>query len=150
VIENYKKMLEKTFPANCREIVKMVKEISSPELRIEEDINKNFVIDLYDLDVAQARVAGVFIKELQGITVYSGDKFVKFLPSGLAWLGCYGKIELITNTEVDHPLLKNGIWFIFDEEANKIIPVYPVKNAQNTYEQLKSLQLKELLLTAFA
>lgn len=150
MIQECKKAIEATFAVNCAQVIEMIKGLPLADVKIEEESLKNFVIDLYDLEVAQKRVAGIFIKEVSSATIYFGDKFVKFLPSGLAWIGGYGKMEVISNVMVDNPILKTGIWFVLDEETNTVTPIYPERNASNQYERLQSHQLEVLFREIFA
>jgi len=149
-MEGYKQMVEESFPNNCAEVVEMVQQLSlAPDIEKQEETVKNFVVDIYDLQVAQQRIAGAFIKKVSSLSLYQGEKFVKFIPSGLAWVGGYGKMELISNVNIDNPLLKNGIWFVCSEEKGRVIPIYPVRQADNQYEELQADQLQDLLKQIF-
>ena len=144
--QQYREMIQEHFPLTCSRVVEMVKGIElGAKVKVEEELNKNMAMDIYDFQVEQGRVAGAFIKEARGISLYQDERFVNFLPLGLAWIGGYGKMEVISNVPVDNSLLKNGIWFIYNEKKGKVIPVFPEKNEVGEYEELASWQLQELL-----
>lgn len=144
--QQYREMVQEYFPLTCSKVVEMVKEIGLGEkIKVEEEVSKNMAMDIYDFQVEQGRVAGAFVKEACGISLYQDENFVKFLPLGMAWIGGYGKMEVISSIPVENPLLKNGIWFIYSEEKGQVIPVFPEKNEAGEYEELTSQQLQELL-----
>lgn len=144
--QQYLEMVQEHFPLTCSKVVELVKGIDLGEkVRREEELSKNFAMDIYDFQVEPGRVAGAFVKQVLGISLYQDEKFIKFLPSGMAWVGGYGKMEIISNVSTDNPLLKNGIWFIYSEGKDQVIPVFPEKNSVGEYEELTSKQVQELL-----
>lgn len=146
----YKEMVQEYFPLACDGVVEIVKGIKLDLVnKIEEDVSKNLTIDIYDFQLNKGRVAGAFIKRALGVSLYQGDKFIKFLPVNMAWVGCYGKMEVLSNVPLDNPLLKNGIWFIYDEKKKKVIPVFPERNPKGEYEELSNNHLEDLLTMVF-
>jgi len=144
--QEYREMVQEYFPLACQQVTDLVKGLElGDNIEVEEEINKNFVVDIYDFQVEADRVAGAFVKQAQGVSLYQENRFVKFLPLGMAWIGNYGKMEVISNVAVDNPLLKNGIWFIYDEGKSQVIPVFPEKNGEDRYEELETKQVQDLL-----
>lgn len=146
-MSDYKSLVEQYYPSACNQVWDILKQVVPEGVVWEAEEVKNFVVEVYDFTISPKRVGGAFIKRAQEVTLRKGDTFLKFLPAGMAWIGIYGKIELVTNKNIDNELLKKGIWFLGDE--GKVFPVYPEKNEEDNYSLLSLENLRELLKEIF-